>query len=75
MTDSALFAQLQRWRAKGFDPQLWGTPDGWVVILDMTKWGMDESSPRKHTMLLRFNSNKCDTPEAAIEDTLKVIQP
>lgn len=75
MTPSALFAHLQSWREKGYAPQLWGTPDGWVLVLDMTQWGQRDIGARQREMILRFNSNTCDTPEAAIEDALKVIQP
>jgi hypothetical protein len=73
--DSGLFAQLEIWRAKGYDPQLWSAPGGWVLILDMTKWGMRDISERNNDMLLRFNTATCATPQAAIEAALEVVQP
>ena len=72
---AALFAQLDAWRASGYDPQLWGTPRGWVLILDTTKWGERQISERNNDMLLRFNTEVCATPQAAIEAALKVVQP
>lgn len=70
-----LFKQLENWRVKGYDPQLWSAPDGWVLILDMTKWGQNQISERNHDMLLRFNTAPALTPQGAIEAALKVIQP
>ena len=70
-----LFVQLEAWRARGYDPQLWGTPRGWTIVLDMTRWGLQEINERNNNMLLRFNTEVCATPQAAIEAALKVIQP
>lgn len=70
-----LFAQLEAWRAKGYDPQLWGTPGGWTLVLDMTRWGQIDIGERNREMTLRFNTAVHETPEAAIEAALKVIQP
>lgn len=75
MSSADLFAQLEAWRTKGYDPQLWGTPDGWVLILDMTKWGQIDINERRRAMTLRFNSDVCATPDAAIESALRTIQP
>ncbi len=72
---SGLFSQLEAWREKGYDPQLWGTPQGWILLLDMTKWGAMDISERNHKMLLRFNTEVCPTPQGAIEAALRVIQP
>jgi hypothetical protein len=72
---AALFAQLQAWREKGFDPQLWGNPGGWTLVLDMTHWGVRDINERNTTMLLRFNTELCATPQAAIEAALQVVQP
>lgn len=72
---SLLWGQLAAWRTKGYAPQLWGTPDGWVLILDMTRWGQQEIDERARSMCLRFNTGPCETPEAAVEAALKVIQP
>lgn len=76
-TDGAadLFAQLQAWSAKGYDPQLWGKPNGWTLVLDMTRWGSFEVGERNNGMILRFNTELCPTPQAAIEAALKVIRP
>ena len=75
MSDAALFAQLENWRTKKYDPQLHSTPNGWVLLLDMTKWGMRNINEQSHDMLLRFLTAPCLTPQAAIEAALKVIQP
>lgn len=72
---SLLFRQLEAWRAKGYLPQLHSTPDGWVLVLDMTKWGMDDVGERQRDMRLRFNTAVCETPEEAIEAALRVVQP
>jgi hypothetical protein len=71
----SLFQQLEAWRQKDYDPQLHGTPDGWVLVLDMTKWGQRDIGERNSKMLLRFNTEPCDSPEAAIEAALQVVQP
>jgi hypothetical protein len=73
--EAALFSQLQAWREKGFDPQLWGKPDGWILVLDMTQWGGRDVGERNTQMLLRFNTEVCPTPQAAIEAALRVVQP
>lgn len=70
-----LFAQLEAWRGRGYDPQLWAKPNGWTLLLDMTQWGQREINERSNTMLLRFVTEVCPTPQAAIEAALKVIQP
>ena len=70
-----LFSQLEAWRARGHDPQLYGTPDGWVLVLDTTKRGMYDVGERTSKMLLRFNTATCESPEEAIEAALRVIQP
>ena len=78
MGDDQLFEQLEAWRTKRYNPQLWGTNDGWVLVLDMTRSGMRDIGPNPGTgnaMIFRFNSNVCDTPKGAIIDALKVIQP
>lgn len=69
-----LFAQLETWREKGYHPQLWGTPSGWGLVLDMTHWGQREIGERNRDMVLRFNTAVCESPEAAIEAALQVIQ-
>jgi len=73
--DSVLWQQLDAWRAKGYDPQLWGKPNGWILILDMTRWGMRDIRPEGTEMILRFATEEVATPQAAIEAALKVIQP
>ncbi len=75
MSEDRLFAQLEIWRSKGYNPQLWGMVDGWGLILDMTRNGMRDISPSTHEMTLRFVTELCPTPQAAIEAALKVIQP
>ncbi len=75
MSEDRLFAQLELWRAKGYNPQLWGMVDGWGLVLDMTRSGMRDISPNTHEMSLRFVTELCHTPQAAIDAALKVIQP
>lgn len=71
-----LFNQLETWREKGYNPQLWGMHNGWGLVLDMTHSGLrDIRDPNSNEMLLRFISGVCSTPQAAIEAALKVIQP
>lgn len=67
--------QLQAWRERGYCPQLHGTSEGWVLALDTTKWGQMEIGERARSEALRFCTAPCETPEAAVEAALKVIQP
>lgn len=75
IAEPQLFAQLEAWRAKGYDPQMWSTPGGWVLILDMTKWGQRDINEHSREMLLRFVTAPAPTPQVAIEAALQVIQP
>lgn len=76
MNDAHLFAQLETWRAKGYNPQLWGMSNGWGLILDMTRSGhRDIGDPGSIEMLLRFTTGIHTTPQEAIEAAMKVIQP
>ena len=70
-----LFSQLEAWRARGYDPQLYGTPDGWVLVLDTTKRGTREIGPHNTTPLLRLNTEVCESPEEAIKAAQRVVQP
>lgn len=67
--------QLQAWRERGLAPQLHSAPDGWVIILDTTKWGQIEIDERARSETIRYCTVPCETPEAAVEAALKVIQP
>lgn len=52
--------QLQAWREKGLAPQLHSAPDGWVLILDTTKWGQADVSERTHTEAIRYCTAPCE---------------
>ena len=73
---AGLFAQLENWRIKGYNPQLWGMREGWALLIDMTRSGMQNiGDPNSTTMLLRFNTGIYATPQEAIKAALEVIQP
>jgi len=72
MIDLQLFAQLEAWREKGYQPELLGAKDGWVVRLDTEKFSHPTMDIR---CSLRMSTEICDTPQAAIEAALKVVQP
>lgn len=66
---------LEAWRAKGLAPQLHSAPDGWVLIFDTTKWGQVEVSEYARAETIRYCTAPCETPEAAVEAALKMVQP
>lgn len=67
--------QLQAWRERGYAPQLHSAPDGWVLILDTTKWGQMEVNERARSETIRYCTAPCETPEVAVEAALKVVRP
>jgi hypothetical protein len=68
-------AQLQSWRLKGLSPQLHSAPNGWVLILDTTKWGQVEIHERGASEVIRYCTAPCESPEAAIEMALRMVRP
>ena len=71
-----LFAQLQTWSEKGFNPLLHHGKDGWQLALDNQKWEYsDHVNDRTPKLVVRFCTDPQPTPQAAIEAALKVVQP
>lgn len=68
------FQQLEAWKARGYDPQLLGSPGGWTLILDQTRWGQLEINERNDKSVLRFGSGLHPTPIAAIQAAQEVIK-
>jgi hypothetical protein len=72
MTDLQLFAQIEAWRGKGYQPELISGSEGWMVRLDTERYRPPMQEDRTS---LRFCTSFYPTPQAAIEAALKVVQP
>jgi hypothetical protein len=76
MNDDSLFAQLMKWQARGFMPELHPVLNNqWVLVISTDHWSMrsrlDEHSQH---MGIRFNTDPQPTPQAAIRAAMEIIR-
>lgn len=66
--------QLQVWREKGYQPQLYSSTDGWVLRLDNVNFAYGDFEQCRASAL-RYKTEVCPSIEAAVDAALEVIQP